>query len=69
MSAASKVKAQVTADGELRLTKLSFRPETEVEVEVREVAANDTLYPFWGIPVHYENPSEPLQEDSWEALR
>ena len=69
---AYRTETTVDTDGELHLTQLPFRPGTGVEVIV---LAQERLkqpwdkYPLRGEPIEYEDPTEPVAVEDWEALR
>lgn len=68
---AYKTEARIEREGELRLADLPFRAGDEVEVivlrrEPPRPAPNP--YPLRGRPIRYEDPTEPVAEDDWEAL-
>lgn len=68
---AYKTEVRIEREGELRLADLPFRAGDEVEVIVlrRESAPPSTNpYPLRGRPLRYEDPTEPVAEDDWEAL-
>lgn len=69
---AYKAEVKIEREGELRLLDLPFRAGDEIEVillrrEPTQAAKNP--YPLRGLPIRYENPTEPVAEDDWEALR
>jgi hypothetical protein len=68
---AYKTEARVDEAGQLHLSALPFRSGEEVEVivlrrEPRRPA--DKRYPLRGLPIRYEQPTEPVAKDDWEAL-
>lgn len=68
---AYKTEARIERQGELRLADLPFRAGDEVEVIVlrREPPQpSPNPYPLRGRPIRYEDPTEPVAEDDWEAL-
>jgi hypothetical protein len=69
---AYKTTVRIQRNGELRLSDLPFQEGDEVEVVIlhREpVQTRKNPYPLRGLPIRYENPTEPLPEDDWEVLR
>ncbi|MFL6289770.1 MAG: hypothetical protein ACJ759_02630 [Thermoanaerobaculia bacterium] len=69
---AYKTAARIEREGELRLLDLPFHAGDEVEVILlhRQTAQpNGNPYPLRGLPIRYENPTEPVAEEDWEALR
>lgn len=69
---AYKTAATIEKEGELRLSDLPFHAGDEVEVillrqQTPRRAANP--YPLRGLPIRYEDPTEPVAEDDWDALR
>ncbi|HWM90355.1 MAG TPA: hypothetical protein VN493_06270 [Thermoanaerobaculia bacterium] len=69
---AYKTAARIEREGELRLLDLPFHAGDEVEVILlrREPAqSSDNPYPLRGLPIRYEDPTEPVAEDDWEALQ
>ena len=62
----------VNQDGTLTLRDLPFEPGAAVEVVVREQASrpNDKdCYPLRGKLLRYDNPTDPVAEEDWNALR
>ena len=69
---AYKTDARIEPEGELRLADLPFHAGDEVEVILlrREPSQRaENLYPLRGLPIRYVDPTEPVAEDDWEALR
>lgn len=69
---AYKTEAKIEREGELRLSDLPFHTGDEVEVILlrREPALTQkNPYPLRGLPIRYEDPTEPVAEDDWEALQ
>ncbi len=57
--------------GTLTLDNLPFASGEQLEVIVIPRASRQTLenrYPFWGKPITYLEPTEPVSEADWEAL-
>jgi len=62
----------VGTDGELHLRQVPFRPGTGVEVIVlapERLKQTAGRYPLRGEPIEYIDPTEPVAEEDWEALR
>jgi hypothetical protein len=58
--------------GTLTLKDLPFNVGEKVEVIIipRSSSQQDKeRYPFWGKPITYFNPTEPIAEADWEALQ
>lgn len=69
---AHKVRGHVGDDGSLTLENLPFAAGEEVEVTITaEVpkAYDPSRYPLRGTPIRYSDPTSPVAEDDWEALR
>lgn len=69
---AYKTEAKLDREGELRLSDLPFHVGDEVEVILlrREPAqTRENPYPLRGLPIRYEDPTEPVAEDDWEVLQ
>lgn len=69
---AYKTAAKIEREGELRLLDLPFHAGDEVEVILlrRQTAHPEgSSYPLRGLPIRYEDPTEPVAEDDWEALQ
>lgn len=69
---AYKTAAKIGKEGELRLLDLPFHAGDEVEVILlrqQPAQAGGNPYPLRGLPIRYEDPTEPVAEDDWEALR
>jgi len=69
---AYKTDAKIELEGELRLADLPFHAGDEVEVILlrREpVRLIGNPYPLRGLQIRYEDPTEPVAESDWEALR
>ena len=69
---AYRIDTVVEKDGSLILREVPVRAGEEVEVIVlvrdRPFQAGER-YPLRGKPVHYEEPTEPVGETDWDALR
>jgi hypothetical protein len=68
---AYKTAAKIEDKGELRLSGLPFQAGEEVEVILlrRESESAKNPYPLRGLPIRYEDPTEPVAESDWEALQ
>jgi hypothetical protein len=69
---AYKTEAKIEREGELRLMDLPFQAGDEVEVILlrREPAeAGENRYPLRGLPIRYEDPTEPVAESDRECGR
>ena len=58
--------------GTLKLENLPFRAGEKVDVIIIPRPArqpDEKRYPFWGKPVSYQNPTDPVSEDDWETLQ
>lgn len=67
---AHRVETTLTQDGTLTLDHLPFQAGESVEVIVLPHASAPLpkdRYPLRGTPVQYEQPTEPVAEDEWEA--
>lgn len=67
-------KAVVESDGTIRLTELPFAVGEEVEITLRPAPAiasgkpiQGTRSPLAGTVHRYENPTEPIADEEWEA--
>jgi hypothetical protein len=69
---AHKVRGHVSDDGSLTLENLPFAAGEEVEVTVTAEGRQShdlARYPLRGTPIRYSDPTSPVAEDDWEALR
>lgn len=69
---AVQLESTIEAHGSLRLDRLPFSAGERVEVIVlsrptRNQTAN--RYPLRGETLRYERPTDPVDEEEWEALR
>lgn len=67
---AYRVETQVQQDGELRLQNLPLQAGEEVEVIilVRPLqGVSPHRYPLRGLPVTFQNPTDPIASGDWEA--
>ena len=65
---AYKTAAKIERKGELRLLDLPFQAGEEVEVILlrHEPARRpENPYPLRGLPIRYEDPTEPVAEGDW----
>ena len=63
---------ELKEDGTLTLNNLPFRAGETVEVIVvsrSPKAPSDNPCPLTGKPIQYIEPTEPVVEEDWEALR
>lgn len=63
-----KIAAKIEQEGELHLFGLPFRAGDEVEVILLRHEPAQLLnhpYPLRGLPVRYEDPTEPVAEGDW----
>ena len=69
---AHRAKAIVSENGSLTIEKLPFPAGKPVEVVVfpaRNQAAVQNRYPLRGMPIQFDDPTEPAGECDWEVLR
>jgi hypothetical protein len=69
---AYKTAARIEQEGELHLSDLPFHTGDEVEVILLRRDLTQTLenpYPLRGLPIHYDNPTEPVAEGDREVRR
>jgi hypothetical protein len=69
---AYKTETTIGEGGSLKLSALPFAPGERVEVIVlstRVTAAGQTVYPLRGTSYRYDEPTEPVAEEDWEAVR
>ena len=67
-----RVETTLTKDGTLTLTNLPFHAGDAVEVLIlprSQKLSGQERYPLHGKPIQYINPTEPVAEDEWAALR
>ncbi len=61
----------VQQQGTLTLRNLPFNAGEELEVIIipraKRAQQENERYPFWGKPVTYLDPTEPLPETDWEV--
>ncbi len=72
MTPAHRIEAVLSEDGKLSLDRLPFRAGQAVEVIVLPSAhppapAGD--HPLKGSVLRYDDPTDPIAVDDWEALR
>jgi hypothetical protein len=69
---AYKVRSHVGEDGSVTVENLPFTVGEEVEVIVLSDARNrleQQRYPLRGTVIKYIDPTAPVAEDDWEAIR
>lgn len=74
---AHRVETTLTQNGTLTLEHLPFQAGEVVEVTVQSTLSplnhssgpNQNRYPLRGTPVYYPDPTDPVAEQDWEALR
>lgn len=69
---AYKTDARIAKEGELYLSDLPFHAGDDVEVIVLQRNAPDrkgNAYPLRGKPIRYDDPTEPVAVEDWDALR
>jgi len=69
---AHRLETTVTQNGTLVLHSLPFRAGELVEVIIlakTPAASARNPYPLRGLPVTYLNPTEPVAQADWEAVR
>ena len=62
----------ISHDGVLTLTNLPFNVGEKIEVIIipRTKSISDKKsYPFWGKPITYINPIEPVSEADWDVCK
>lgn len=68
---ACRIETTLTQNGTLTLDHLPFLAGETVEVIVLPNAllpSSQDRYPLRGTPVQYQEPTEPVAEQEWEAL-
>ena len=68
---AYKTETTVEPDGTVTVSSLPFKAGERVEVIVLPVSrpvTPDKKYPLRGTPYEYEDPTEPVAEEHWEAV-
>lgn len=69
---AHRIETMLTQDGTLVLGNLPFHAGEVVEIIIlaqSERAANHVSYGLRGMAVRYEQPTEPVVSDDWEAAQ
>lgn len=69
---AHRLEAIVAENGTVMLKGLPFKAGATVEILVLPCVRrlpDDQRYPLRGTPLQYENPTAPIAETDWEALR
>jgi hypothetical protein len=70
MTLAHRIEAVLAEDGKLLLDKLPFRAGQAVEVIVLPAARpTPTDHPLRGTVLRYDDPTAPVAEADWSALR
>ena len=67
-----RLEAIVAENGTVMLKGLPFKAGATVEILVLPCVRHlpeDHCYPLRGTPIQYENPTAPIAETDWEALR
>jgi hypothetical protein len=69
-----KAEVVLTEDGALTLRNIPFHCGDCVEVVVRKLPKeiahpNGNRYPYHGIVIQYQDPTEPVALDDWEATQ
>ncbi len=62
----------ISQSGGLTLSNLPFNAGEKIEVIIipRSKSKHDKKkYPFWGKPITYLNPTDPVAEEDWEVLK
>lgn len=58
--------------GTLTLKNLPFSADEKIEVIIIPRSSrqpDEKRYPFWGKPITYLNPTDPVAEEDWEILQ
>lgn len=60
----------VGKNGELTLKNLPFKAGEKIEVIIipRSERKIKNCYPFWGKPITYHHPTDPVAESDWEVF-
>lgn len=69
---AHRIETVVTQDGTLTLTDLPFQPGEAVEVIILSESSKPSgqnPYALRGKPITYVDPTAPVAENDWDALR
>ena len=69
---AYRIETQVQHDGELTLQNLPLQAGEEVEVIIfvrPPKGSGQNPYPLRGVAITYQNPTDPIAADQWEAAR
>jgi hypothetical protein len=71
MIPAHRIDAVLAEDGKLSLDNLPFRAGQAVEVIVLPAASpgTSTAHPLRGMVLRYDQPTAPVAEDDWDALK
>jgi len=69
---AHRTKAIVSENGSLTIERLPFQAGESVEVVVfpaRSHPPQGERYPLRGTPIQFDDPTAPVAQSDWEALR
>ena len=69
---AHRIETTLAKDGTLTLTNLPFHAGDAVEVIILprpQKLIGQERYPLHGKPIQYINPTDPVAEEDWAALR
>ena len=71
---AHRVETNLEQDGVLTLRDLPFHAGEAVEViilpqKAQSLPEHQHSYSLRGTPIRYDNPTEPVAQDDWDALR
>ncbi len=69
---AYRLETVVPPNGELQITSLPFHPGEAIEVIIlarHHVRVNPNQFPLQGSVLTYEDPTEPVAVDDWDALQ
>ena len=67
-----RIETTLNQDGTLTLTDLPFQAGDAVEVIIlprQQNLAENKKYPLHGTTIRYINPTDPVAEEDWAALR
>lgn len=69
---AHRIETVLNQDGTLNLVDLPFHAGDAVEVIIlprRQKSSTKKPYPLHGIPIKYINPTDPVADEDWAAVR
>jgi hypothetical protein len=69
---AYRIETVVPPDGEIKLNSLPFHPGEAVEVIIlarTDLASESPHFPLQDSVLMYEDPTEPVAENDWDALQ